>query len=51
MIEKDSLVDDDKLNFQNIRTYFKDPITRPRSIYKILTDPLSDKMVIIFTRR
>jgi len=43
-VYKDSLVDEDEFDFQNMIPYFKDPIARLRSKYETLMDPLSDKI-------
>ena len=43
-VYKDSLVDEDEFDFQNIIPYFKDPVCRTRSNYETLMDPLSDKI-------
>ena len=55
-VYKDSLVDKDEFDFENIISsdemklhskcipYFKDPVARTRSKYETLMDPLSDKI-------
>jgi len=43
-VYKDSSVDEDEFDFQNILPYFKDPIARLSSKYETLMDPLSDKI-------
>ena len=43
-VYKDSLVDKDEFDFENIIPYFKEPIARTRSNYETLMDPLSDKI-------
>jgi len=43
-VYKDSLVDDDEFDFQNILPYFKDLVIRTRLKYEISMDPLSNKM-------
>ena len=43
-VYKDSIVDEDEFDFENIIPYFKEPFTRTRSKYETLMDPLSDKI-------
>ena len=43
-VYKDSFVDKDKFDFDNIIPYFKVPVARTRSKYETLMDPLSDKI-------
>jgi len=43
-VYKDSLVDEDEFDFENILPYFKDPVTYTASKYEALMDDLSDKI-------
>jgi len=43
-VYKDSLVDQNEFDFENLIPYFKDPIARTRSKYETLMDSLSDKI-------
>ena len=43
-VNKDSFVDENEFDFENIIPYFKDPVARIRSNYETLMDPLSDKI-------
>ena len=43
-IYKNSLVDQDEFNFENIIPYFKNAFDYTRSKYETLMDPLSDKI-------
>ena len=43
-VYKDSSVDKDEFDFENILPYFKDPVARTRSKYETLMDPLSEKI-------
>jgi len=43
-VYKDSSVDEDEFDFENILPYFKDPVARTRSKYETLMDDLSDKI-------
>jgi hypothetical protein len=43
-VYKDSKVDLDEFDFENIIPYFKQPFERTRSKYESLMDPLSDKI-------
>jgi len=43
-VYKDSLVDKDEFDFENILPYFKDPIAYTASKYEALMDDLSDKI-------
>ena len=43
-VYKDSFVDKDEFDFENIIPYFKVPFDRTRSNYETLMDPLSDKI-------
>ena len=43
-VYKDSIVNEDEFDFENVMPYFKDPVARTRSNYETLMDPLSDKI-------
>ena len=43
-VYKDSSVDEDEFDFENLIPYFKDPIARTRSKYETLMDDLYDKI-------
>ena len=43
-VYKDSSVDEDEFDFENILPYFKDSVARTRSKYETLMDDLSDKI-------
>ena len=43
-VYRDSFVDKDEFDFENIIPYFKVPFDRTRSNYETLMDPLSDKI-------
>jgi hypothetical protein len=43
-VYKDSFVDEDEFDFENILPYFKNPFDRTRSKYEAIMDPLSDKI-------
>ncbi len=43
-VYKDSLVDLDEFDFENLIRYFKDPVARAMSKYETLMDPLSVKI-------
>ena len=43
-VYKDSFVEEDEFDFENIIPYFKDPVARTRSNYETLMDPVSDKI-------
>jgi len=43
-VYKDSFVDKDEFDFENILPYFKDPIAYTASKYEALMDDLSDKI-------
>ena len=46
-IYKDSFVDKDEFDFENIIPYFKNPFDRTRSKYEAIMDLLSDKIQYI----
>ena len=41
---KNSSIDNNEFDFENIIPYFKDPVARTRSKYETLMDPLSEKI-------
>jgi hypothetical protein len=43
-VYKDSMIDKDEFDFQNILPYFKDPVAYTASKYEALMDDLSDKI-------